>query len=74
MIPEIVNTNKAAYTKAVTTETMVPHDDLTLNVKSYVSYHSMTCYNVQISMNLLPQSLDITDSFFLFLRFQKKQV
>lgn len=61
MIPEIVNSNKAAYTKAVTTEIIVPHDDLTLDVKSYVSYLSMTCYNVQFSIYLPPQRLDITD-------------
>ena len=64
MIPEIVNSNKAAYTKAVTTEITVPHDDLTLDVKSYISYLSMTCYNVQNSIYLLPKSLDITDFFF----------
>lgn len=68
MIPEIVNSNKAAYTKAVTTEIIVLHDDLTLDVKSYVSYLSMTCYNVQISIYLLPQ--DITDFFIIiFLKF-----
>lgn len=65
MIPEIVNSNKAAYTKAVTTEIIVLHV-LTLDVKSYVSYLSMTCYNVQISIYLLPQGLDITDFFLLF--------
>ena len=53
-MPETVNSNKAAYTKAVTTEIIVPHDDLTLDVKSYISYLSMTCYNVQISVYLLP--------------------
>lgn len=68
MIPEIVNSNKAAYTKAVTTEIIVLHDDLTLDVKSYVPYLSMTCYNVQISIYLLPQ--DITDFFIIiFLKF-----
>lgn len=54
MAPEIVNYNKAAYTKAMTTEITVPHDDLTLDVKSCVSYLSMTCYNVQISIYFLP--------------------
>lgn len=63
MAPEIVNSNKAAYTKAVTTEITVPHDDLTLDVKSCVSSLSMTYYNVQISIYLLPWSLDITDFF-----------
>lgn len=29
MVPTIVNSNKAAYIKAVTTEITVPHDDLT---------------------------------------------
>lgn len=53
MVPIIVNSNKAAYIKAVTTEITVPHDDLTLDVKSCVSYLSMTCYNVQISIYLL---------------------
>lgn len=48
MTPEIVNSNKAAYTKSVTTEIIVPHHDLTLDTKSYVSYLSMTCCNVQI--------------------------
>lgn len=54
MAPEIVNSNKAGYTKAVTTEITVPHDDLTLDVKSCVSSLSMTYYNVQISIYLLP--------------------
>lgn len=54
MVPEIVNSNKAAYTKAVTTEITAPHDNLTLDVKSCVSYLSMTCYNIQISIYLLP--------------------
>lgn len=37
MIPETVNSNKTAYTKAVTTEIIVPQDDLTSDVKSYFS-------------------------------------
>lgn len=54
MVPEIVNSNKATYTKAVATEITIPHDDLTLDVKSCVSYLSMTSYKIQISMYLLP--------------------
>lgn len=54
MVPEIVNFNKAAYTKAVTTEITIPHDDLTLDDKSCVSYLSMTCYHIKISIYLLP--------------------
>lgn len=54
MVPEIVNSNKAAYTKALTTEITLPHDDITLDIKSCASHFSMTCYNVQISVYLLP--------------------